>query len=129
MDSDDTNSSRKRNTRYASKQTIGTDTVTRKFLQNFDPQSSEREKRKLHRRLYPGSKKHILYDESGVFIQTGTNICDCLQPDCSGCHFPCPKCGSNKCAHECRAHRRWTYDSIENEGSDIILKNPVAKDS
>ncbi|KAK0073749.1 hypothetical protein PV325_009303 [Microctonus aethiopoides] len=128
---DNSNSSKtlntKRNTRY-SKQIV-TDNVAKKFLRDFDPQSSEREKRKLHRRLYPGSKKHILYDECGVFIQTGTNICDCLQSDCSGCHLPCSKCGSNKCGHECRIHRRWIYDSIENEGSDVVMKNSILKES
>ncbi|XP_076481671.1 uncharacterized protein LOC117161132 isoform X2 [Bombus vancouverensis nearcticus] len=66
------------------------DSVTKKFLRNFDPEHSEREKR---------------------------------------CHLPCVKCSSPKCSHECRNNRKWTYESIENEGSDIIIKNPLLKES
>ncbi|XP_043261107.1 ARL14 effector protein [Colletes gigas] len=105
------------------------DSVTKKFLRNFDPEHSEREKRKLHRRLYQGHKRHALYDENGIFIETGEEPCDCLYLNCSGCHFPCPKCASTKCAHECRSNRKWTYESIENEGCDIVIKNRLLKDS
>ncbi|KAG7212081.1 hypothetical protein KM043_012435 [Ampulex compressa] len=105
------------------------DSITKKFLRNFDPERSEREKRKLHRRLYQGHKRHALYDEKGSFIQTGDDICDCLNMNCAGCHFPCTKCSSTKCGHECRIHRKWIYDSIENEGSDIVMKNPLLKES
>ncbi|XP_044007448.1 ARL14 effector protein [Aphidius gifuensis] len=121
-DDDDTHNNKRSGRGYRNKQRQ-TDNVAKKFLRDFDPQSSEREKRKLHRRLYPGSRKHILFDESGVFIKSGTNLCDCLKVDCPGCHFPCSKCGSRKCAHECRQLRRWAYESVENEGSDVIQKN------
>ncbi|CAL7942424.1 unnamed protein product [Xylocopa violacea] len=107
----------------------GVDNLTKKFLRNFDPEHSEREKRKLHRRLYQGHKRHVLYDEQGIYIQTGDDLCDCLNLNCAGCHFPCPKCSSPKCGHECRINRKWTYDSIENEGSDVIIKNPLLKET
>lgn len=29
----------------------------------------------------------------------------------------------------CRIHRRWIYDSIENEGSDVVMKNSILKES
>lgn len=106
----------------------GVDSITKKFLRNFDPEHSEREKRKLHRRLYQGHKKHAVYDEKGLYIQTGHDICDCLNLSCAGCHFPCSRCSSQKCAHECRINRKWTYDSIENEGSDVVIKNPLLKE-
>lgn len=105
------------------------DNVTKKFLRNFDPERSEREKRKLHRRLYQGNKRHTLYNEEGIWIITGDNLCDCLSLECAGCHFPCPKCRSRKCGHECRINRKWTYDTVENEGSDIITKNPILKET
>ncbi|XP_043679735.1 ARL14 effector protein isoform X2 [Vespula pensylvanica] len=78
------------------------DNITKKFLRNFDPERSEREKRKLHRRLYQGSKRHTLYNDEGIWVITGDNLCDCLSLECAGCHFPCPKCSSSKCGHECR---------------------------
>ncbi|OAD52373.1 ARF7 effector protein, partial [Eufriesea mexicana] len=106
----------------------GVDSVTKKFLRNFDPEHSEREKRKLHRRLYQGHKRHASYDENGVYVQTGDDLCDCLNLRCAGCHFPCYKCSSSKCGHECRNNRKWTYESIENEGCDVITKNPLLKD-
>lgn len=77
------------------------DNLSKKFLRNFDPEHSEREKRKLYRRLYHSHRKH-LYDEKGTFIQTSSDLCDCLSLECPGCHFPCPKCSSPKCSHECR---------------------------
>ncbi|XP_076684641.1 ARL14 effector protein [Andrena cerasifolii] len=107
----------------------GVDSVTKKFLRNFDPEHSEREKRKLHRRLYQGHKRHALYNENGVYMQTGDDLCDCLNLNCAGCHFPCPKCSSPKCGHECRNTRKWIYESIENEGSDIVIRNPVLKEA
>ncbi|XP_012250926.2 ARL14 effector protein-like isoform X4 [Athalia rosae] len=95
------------------------------FLKFFDPERSEREKRKLNRRLYPGAKKHVVYDDKGIYFHTGEDLCDCLERSCPGCHFPCPKCKSTKCGHECRSNRKWAYESIENEGSDFVIKNPV----
>ena len=113
-----------RGTRQKADDTSG----TTKFLRNFDPERSEREKRKLHRRIYQGCKRHTMYNERGVHIRTGIDFCDCLNLSCAGCHFPCSKCGSTKCGHDCRSNRKWTYESIENEGSDVITRNPVVKD-
>lgn len=76
------------------------DNITKKFLRNFNPECSEREKRKLRRRFQTNKKS--MYDEKGMFMPTYRNVCDCLNVDCAGCHFPCPKCCSTKCAHECR---------------------------
>ncbi|XP_015115240.1 ARL14 effector protein [Diachasma alloeum] len=131
MDSlhEDNDLPKKRTRTFQSKQKIA-DNEAKKILRDFDPQRSEREKRKNTqqiRRLYPGSKKHVLYDESGIFMQNGMNLCDCLRQDCPGCHYPCPKCGSTKCGHECRIHRRWAYECIENEGSDTVTKNRDVK--
>ena len=53
-----------------------------------------------------------LYDEDGTHLNSGRNLCDCLNPDCPGCHFPCKGCGSNKCGKKCRAHRKWMYTQV-----------------
>ncbi|XP_046480026.1 ARL14 effector protein-like [Neodiprion pinetum] len=98
------------------------------FLSDFDPETSEREKRKMNQRLNLKDKKHVLYDDKGIFVRTGEDLCDCLQRGCPGCHFPCSKCRSRKCAHECRVNRKWAYKSISYEGSDIVIRNQYLND-
>jgi hypothetical protein len=63
-----------------------------KFLQNFDPEKSSREKRKLNRKNYSAStnKNSTMYDEKGRHRESGLNLCDCLDMSCAGCHFNCP---------------------------------------
>ncbi|XP_019625471.1 PREDICTED: ARL14 effector protein-like isoform X4 [Branchiostoma belcheri] len=91
------------------------------MLQDFDPEKSEREKRKLTRMVQQQKqkadkhKKRYVYDEAGVLISDGRDLCDCLEQDCPGCHYPCPKCGSEKCGAECRCNRKWHYEWIESE--------------
>ena len=61
-------------------------------------------------------KKNQVYDEKGRMLADSSNLCDCLEAKCPGCHFPCPKCGSEKCGAECRCNRRWYYSEVEVEG-------------
>ncbi|XP_049879400.1 ARL14 effector protein [Pectinophora gossypiella] len=93
------------------------------FLDNFDPETSARERRKLNRKSYFSRKTKSIYDERGLITATGKDLCDCLEEACPGCHFPCPKCSSPKCGHECRTNRKWMYDRIEIEGNDFVVKN------
>ncbi|KAK6179906.1 hypothetical protein SNE40_012156 [Patella caerulea] len=93
-----------------------------KFLDDFDPERSTRELRKMQRKLKPSTKPNSLYDEAGRIRETGVDICDCLDHDCPGCHFPCAKCASEKCGTECRCNRKWHYDSIYVEGTEINIK-------
>ncbi|XP_063921705.1 ARL14 effector protein [Zophobas morio] len=106
-------------------------TVANRFLENFNPETSVREKRKLNRKINPPSNIRrppgALYDENGIHIASCTDLCDCLMEDCVGCFFPCPKCGSQKCGIDCRVHRKFMYDQIEYHGYDIIVKNPLFK--
>jgi len=101
-----------------------------KFMENFDPECSARERRKITRRVIavnnitrkvPGAA----YDDSGIHIASGVDLCDCLQKACPGCHFPCPKCKSPKCGIECRCNRKYVYDQIEYHGCDLVVKNPL----
>lgn len=72
-------------------------------------------------RKIPGA----IYDYSGVHIQSGKDLCDCLQLSCPGCHFPCPKCSSEKCGLDCRCYRKFMYDMIEYHGYEFVIQNPI----
>ncbi|CAG4978345.1 unnamed protein product [Parnassius apollo] len=94
------------------------------FLDNFDPETSARERRKLNRKSYFMNRNcKKIYNERGQIAATGKDLCDCLDETCPGCHFPCTKCNSNKCGHECRVNRKWMYEKIEIEGNDFVIKN------
>uniref|UniRef100_A0A1B6CKT2 ARF7 effector protein C-terminal domain-containing protein n=1 Tax=Clastoptera arizonana TaxID=38151 RepID=A0A1B6CKT2_9HEMI len=80
-----------------------------KFLtKNQENGESQKKKReKIDKRLY---------DENGIHIETGLDICDCMtKRDCAGCFFPCPDCKSTKCGVECRVNRLWSFDGFEVE--------------
>ena len=52
--------------------------------------------------LNPVSEKASVYDSKGVLLQSGLDLCDCLEDSCPGCHLPCSNCSSPKCGHLCR---------------------------
>ncbi|GCB63703.1 ARL14 effector protein-like isoform X1 [Scyliorhinus torazame] len=64
------------------------------------------------------------YDNTGRLLFNGVDLCDCLDENCPGCFYPCSKCSSWKCGSICRCNRKWIYDGIETEGSDIVQKFP-----
>ncbi|XP_076443364.1 ARL14 effector protein-like isoform X2 [Babylonia areolata] len=98
------------------------------FMTDFDPEKSKREMRKLNRKIHKENKKqNQMYDEKGRLLENSQDVCDCLDKDCSGCHFPCPKCCSEKCGAECRCERRWIYEQIEVEGTNLVLKWGITK--
>ncbi|XP_067132215.1 52 kDa repressor of the inhibitor of the protein kinase [Centruroides vittatus] len=97
-----------------------------KFMENWNPETSNREARKMNRKIYKDNVRSLNhYDEKGVHVQSKKDLCDCLDEDCPGCHYPCPKCESPKCGHECRNGRRWIYEKVEIEGTDITTKTPL----
>lgn len=74
---------------------------TSKFLADFDPEQSIRERRKMVRKTTgPAPSTYVkpgtLYDEQGIHRDTGLDACDCLDVMCPGCHFACLSCGSHK---------------------------------
>ncbi|CAK1540109.1 unnamed protein product [Leptosia nina] len=97
------------------------------FLDNFDPTTSNRERRKQNPKSYNYRKQKKLYNERGQIAATGQDFCDCLDVKCPGCHFPCLKCSSNKCGPECRVNRNWMYEKIETEGNDTVIINTMNK--
>lgn len=66
-----------------------------------------------------GAKSRV-YDTKGRLLSNGRDMCDCLDVDCMGCFYPCPRCGSRKCGVECRCDRKWLYEQVEVEGGEII---------
>lgn len=103
---------------------------TNKFMENFNPETSARERRKLNRKLNTGPTKKFtgaLYDEYGSYLSNGVNACDCLLPDCPGCFFQCQKCGSTMCGSECRVNRKYMYEQVDFEGCNMNYKNVHGK--
>ncbi|XP_017772846.1 PREDICTED: ARL14 effector protein-like [Nicrophorus vespilloides] len=96
-----------------------------KFLGNFNPETSEREKRKLMKKIQTRKGNGALYNNKGIHNATGRDLCDCLEPECPGCFYPCKKCGSTKCGVDCRCMRKFKYDSIEYHGYSFTKKNPL----
>lgn len=89
-----------------------------KFLKNFDPSNSSRNRKKKtidynEKKFAEGLQRSKVYDEKGVHIQTNQDLCDCLQKDCPGCHFMCTSCRSPKCGFRCRRNRTWKYNVIK----------------
>ncbi|XP_071436971.1 ARL14 effector protein-like isoform X1 [Pithys albifrons albifrons] len=64
------------------------------------------------------------YDKHGRLLCNDIDLCDCLEVDCLGCFYPCPKCNSNKCGPECRCNRKWVYDTLETEAGNVISVLP-----
>ncbi|XP_023333846.1 ARL14 effector protein-like [Eurytemora carolleeae] len=91
------------------------------FMADFDPTRPRREKQRASKRSSVAASKparsNILFSDKGVHIKSGQDMCDCLILECPGCHFPCPKCKSTKCGHDCRNNRKWQYETVvpENE--------------
>ncbi|XP_063294779.1 ARL14 effector protein [Pelobates fuscus] len=93
----------------------------------FTPETSKRETRRLQSKSSAGGSdrqilpsKNKIYDQAGVLISSGMDLCDCLDEECLGCFYACKKCGSNKCGIECRCDRKWLYEQIEVEGGSVI---------
>jgi len=72
------------------------------------------------------TKANVVHDTDGRLVNhNGLDLCDCLESSCPGCHNPCPRCESTKCGTECRSKRKWLYEHILVEGSELKIKNPA----
>ncbi|EPB66689.1 hypothetical protein ANCCEY_14220 [Ancylostoma ceylanicum] len=43
-------------------------------------------------------KRHIFHDKKGKLVVPGeesVTLCDCMIPECHGCHWPCENCGGD----------------------------------
>ncbi|XP_060526511.1 ARL14 effector protein [Cylas formicarius] len=121
---------RRQAARNASKAIANTSSSFEQSMETFNPDLSQRERRKISRKFTTPQTTvrrpfGAVYDEQGTHLQSGLDMCDCLNQKCPGCWFECPKCESQKCGTECRSHRKYIVDSIEYHGYDKTVKNPI----
>uniref|UniRef100_A0A8C4NA32 ADP ribosylation factor like GTPase 14 effector protein n=1 Tax=Eptatretus burgeri TaxID=7764 RepID=A0A8C4NA32_EPTBU len=89
-------------------------------IKAFNPENSLRERRKLETKVKTSlPQRQEVYDERGLLIGSGLDLCDCLDEDCPGCFLACPRCSSSKCGPTCRVNRKWFYDQMDVEGGEI----------
>nr|XP_026650241.1 ARL14 effector protein-like [Zonotrichia albicollis] len=95
---------------------------------DFNPETRQQKKKacmsQMKQNFFYESKYTKKYDKHGRLLCNDIDLCDCLEMDCLGCFYPCPKCNSNKCGPECRCNRKWVYDTIETEAGDVISELP-----
>ncbi|XP_030747760.1 ARL14 effector protein [Sitophilus oryzae] len=99
-----------------------------KSMETFNPDLSQRERRKISKKFTSTSVRRpvgAIYDDRGIHIATGVDLCDCLNERCPGCWFECVKCEGTKCGADCRIFRKYLLDSIEYHGYDKTIKNPL----
>ncbi|XP_025960514.2 ARL14 effector protein-like [Dromaius novaehollandiae] len=95
---------------------------------DFNPEAREQKKKarmsQMNQDFFYKPKITKKYDKHGRLLCNNVDLCDCLEKNCLGCFYPCPKCNSNKCGPECRCSRKWVYDTIETEAGDVISMLP-----
>ncbi|XP_053313639.1 ARL14 effector protein-like isoform X2 [Spea bombifrons] len=95
---------------------------------DFNPETRNQKKKVYMSQMngYYSTNKVSLkkYDKKGKLLCNNRDLCDCLEENCQGCFYPCPKCNSRKCGPECRCNRKWVYDRIQTESGDVISKLP-----
>ncbi|RZF36755.1 hypothetical protein LSTR_LSTR005068 [Laodelphax striatellus] len=98
-----------------------------KFMEDFNPERSDRERRKLTKKILSHTRAAAgtVYNEAGLHVPSGKDMCDCFSHNCPGCFFPCPKCRSTKCGVDCRVNRKWSYDMYHIEGLDLRRVNKL----
>ncbi|CAK7293560.1 ARL14 effector protein-like [Vulpes lagopus] len=95
---------------------------------DFNPETRQQKKKarmsKMNEYFSVKYKVRKKYDRSGRLMCNDADLCDCLEKNCLGCFYPCPKCNSNKCGPECRCNRRWVYDAIVTEAGEVVSSLP-----
>ncbi|NXT17289.1 A14EL protein, partial [Syrrhaptes paradoxus] len=95
---------------------------------DFNPETREQKKKacmsQMKQEFFYKPKITKKYDKHGRLLCNNIDLCDCLEKNCLGCFYPCPKCNSNKCGPECRCNRKWIYDTIETEAGNVISVLP-----
>lgn len=94
------------------------------FLDDFDPEKSNRERRKMSRKMT--AQVRTVYNEYGHIRHNDLDICDCMDENCLGCWYECENCGSTKCGVHCRVNRKFCFETIAFDGKDGQIMNPHA---
>ncbi|CAJ0603063.1 unnamed protein product [Cylicocyclus nassatus] len=74
-------------------------------------------------------KRIIFHDKKGKLIVPGEDcitLCDCLIPECHGCHWPCENCGGRLCGPICQQNRKKFVSSVKVLGvtPEVVTNNP-----
>ncbi|XP_035166889.1 ARL14 effector protein-like isoform X2 [Oxyura jamaicensis] len=97
---------------------------------DFNPETREQKKKarmsQMNQDFFYKPKIMKKYDKHGRLLCNNIDLCDCLEKNCLGCFYPCPKCNSNKCGPICRCNRKWVYDTIETEAGNVISAFPFS---
>ena len=94
---------------------------------NFNPEIRQQEKKEQmskKNQFFSPKREAKKYDRKGRLLVNQADLCDCLNEECPGCFYPCPKCKSTKCGPTCRCNRRWVYTTILDESGDVINTMP-----
>ncbi|CAI9180203.1 unnamed protein product [Rangifer tarandus platyrhynchus] len=94
---------------------------------NFNPgvrQQQKKEQMSKTNEFFSPKREAKKYDRKGRLLVNQADLCDCLDEDCLGCFYPCPKCNSTKCGPTCRCDRRWVYTSMLNENGEVVSTMP-----
>ncbi|KAM9262267.1 ARL14 effector protein-like [Morus bassanus] len=98
-------------------------------LADFNPKTREQKKKACVLQMkqeLSNSRNTKKYDKQGRLLCNNVDLCDCLQKNCMGCFYPCPKCSSKKCGPKCRCNRKWVYESIQTESGHVISELPFS---
>lgn len=96
-------------------------------IANFNPEIRQQKKKEQIAKVkeFFSPKRAVRkYDRKGRLLVNQADLCDCLDEDCLGCFYPCPKCNSTKCGPTCRSNRRWVYTSVLDENGEVISTMP-----
>ena len=88
---------------FIGKKTMALICGLRKVVEELSPKKEEEDALEENVVQDSVSEKGSLYDSKGILLQSGLDMCDCLEVSCPGCHFPCSNCSSLKCGHMCRS--------------------------
>ncbi|VDO79203.1 unnamed protein product [Haemonchus placei] len=102
------------------------------------PTNTRRSRRKINARAVAEDKestqekRHVFHDKKGKLVVPGEEsmtLCDCLIPECHGCHWPCANCGGRLCGPVCQQNRKKFVSCVKVLGitPEVVVTNPYVK--